>query len=71
MTERAVERLTAPNTQLAIEGSGVTPKLANTCCVCRRPLRSKKWALLGIGPVCARKNPAVLVSISPTSDMRD
>lgn len=53
-------RVTAPDVQLAVPGTITSPRLANKCVVCHRRLRSERWASLGIGPVCARKNPEVL-----------
>lgn len=46
--------------QLSIAGSGVPSKIIVRCVVCGRLLKSEKWAHLGIGPVCAKKNPHLL-----------
>jgi hypothetical protein len=62
MSEYAA-RVRPPDVQTTIEGTGVEPTKRNRCCVCHRLLRSEKWAELGIGPTCAKRQPDVLAAI--------
>lgn len=60
MENNAIARARVPDVQTAIPGTGVAPKLSNKCCVCGRRLGTEQWARLGIGPVCAKRNPHLL-----------
>lgn len=60
MGNSAIARARTPDVQTAIPGTGVAPKLSNKCCVCGRRLGTEQWARLGIGPVCAKRNPHLL-----------
>lgn len=56
-------RLERPETQLAINGTGVSPETTRRCVLCKRRLRSPQWVALGIGPTCARKNPLIAAQL--------
>ena len=58
-----LERAKSPDVQTAIPGTEVRERLQNRCCVCRRMLRNPKYALLGIGPICAEKHPELLAAL--------
>ena len=57
-----IARVRPPMYQATIPGSGVEPKVQTRCCVCNRAIYSK-WALLGIGPTCAKKRPKLAVAL--------
>lgn len=56
MNDDAVRPL-PPETQLAIDGTGVPPVTIRRCVMCRRKLKAQPWARLGIGPTCAKNYP--------------